>query len=93
MKQKDALGKSSMAGDVFILQVTGVFTRIRSGATLAADCGGAYRSDLLCGGSGAEGHKCRCVWQRQLLGVKTLRGSTFIYNPSRNARLTNRLSP
>jgi hypothetical protein len=27
-------------GDVFILQVTGVFTRIRSGATAVADCGG-----------------------------------------------------
>jgi hypothetical protein len=25
--------------------------------------------------------------------VKTLRGSVFIYNPSRNARLTERISP
>jgi hypothetical protein len=33
-------------GDAFILQVQGVFTRIRSGATLAADCSGAYRSNL-----------------------------------------------
>jgi hypothetical protein len=30
--------------DGFILQVHGVFTRIRSGATLAALCGGALRS-------------------------------------------------
>jgi hypothetical protein len=27
-------------GDVFILQVTGVFTCIRSGAIAVADCGG-----------------------------------------------------
>jgi hypothetical protein len=50
--------------DDFILQVTGVFTRIRSGATLAADCGGAYRSNLLRGGGGgreAEGDICRSV--------------------------------
>jgi hypothetical protein len=73
-----------LAGDDFILQVTGVFTHICSGATLAADCDDAYRSGLLRGDSGGgsrgvEGHKCRCIWQRQLLGVKTLKGSTFIY--------------
>jgi hypothetical protein len=28
-------------GDVFIVEVTGVFTRIRLGATPVADCGGA----------------------------------------------------
>jgi hypothetical protein len=33
-------------GDAFIIQVQGVFTRICSGVTLAADCGGAYRSNL-----------------------------------------------
>jgi hypothetical protein len=73
-----------LAGDDFILQVMGVFTRICSGATLAADCDEAYRFDLLCGDSGCgsrgvEGHKCRCIWQRQPLGVKTLKGSAFIY--------------
>jgi hypothetical protein len=31
-------------GDGFILQMNGVFTRIRSGATLAALGGGAFRS-------------------------------------------------
>jgi hypothetical protein len=51
-----------LAGDVFIHQVIGVFTRIRSGATPAADYGGAYRLDLLRGDNkGVEGHKCRCV--------------------------------
>jgi hypothetical protein len=39
-------------GDAFILQVHGVFTRIRSGATLAADCGSASRSNLKHGGGG-----------------------------------------
>jgi hypothetical protein len=34
-------------GDAFILQVTGVSTRICSRAILAVDCGGAYRSNLL----------------------------------------------
>jgi hypothetical protein len=87
-----------LAGDVFILQVTGVFTRIRSGATLAPDYDGTYRSNLLRGGGGgggrgAEEHKCRCIWQRKLLGVKTLRGSTFIYRPSSDTRLTERISP
>jgi hypothetical protein len=55
-----------LARDVFILQVMGVFTCIRSGTTLEADCGGAYRSALLRDGGGggdreAEGHKCKCV--------------------------------
>jgi hypothetical protein len=39
-------------GDAFILQVQGVFTRICSGATLAVDCGGAYRSNPKRGGGG-----------------------------------------
>jgi hypothetical protein len=50
-------------GDVFILQVRGVITHIRSGATLATDYDDVYRSNLLCSGGdkGAEGHKCGCV--------------------------------
>jgi hypothetical protein len=39
-------------GDAFILQVTGVFTCILSGATLVVDGGGVYRSILLRGGGG-----------------------------------------
>jgi hypothetical protein len=41
-----------LAGDNFILQVTDVFTRIRSGAPLAVDCGGACRSNLMRNGGG-----------------------------------------
>jgi hypothetical protein len=51
-------------GDDFILQVTSVFTRIRSGAPLEVDCGSAYRSNLLHGGgstSGAEGLRSRSI--------------------------------
>jgi hypothetical protein len=55
-----------LVGDVFILQVTGFFTHIRLGATLVADYGDTYKSDLLHGrrddsGREAERHKCRCV--------------------------------
>jgi hypothetical protein len=69
------------AGDDFILQVTGVFARIRSGVTLAADCGDAYRSNLLRdngggGDRGSEGHKCRSIRRLQLLRVKNPKGLT-----------------
>jgi hypothetical protein len=52
--------------DAFILEVTGVFTHIRSGATLEVDYGSVYRSNLLCGGggsssSGAEGLRSRSI--------------------------------
>jgi hypothetical protein len=42
-------------GEGFILQVQGVFTRIRSGATLEALVGGALRSTaaVACAGSGS----------------------------------------
>jgi hypothetical protein len=53
-------------GDAFILQVTGVFTRIRLGATLVANCDDAYRSKLLRGDGGgssseAGGLRCRSI--------------------------------
>jgi hypothetical protein len=38
----DALVFELFVGDVFILQVTGVFSRIFSGAIVVADCGGAH---------------------------------------------------
>jgi hypothetical protein len=41
-------------GDTFILQVQGVFTRIRSGAMLVADAGGAPGSPLSRGSSGSR---------------------------------------
>jgi hypothetical protein len=52
-----------LVGDVFILQVTGVFTRICSGATLVAVCDSVYGFALLRGGGGreAERHKCMCL--------------------------------
>jgi hypothetical protein len=43
-----------MDGDGFILQVHGVFTRIRSGATLAALGGGALRSTAVAAGAGGD---------------------------------------
>jgi hypothetical protein len=68
-----------LAGNDFILHVTGVFTRIRSGATMAVDHGGMYRSDLLRGGGrGADEHKCKSVLPTQSMGLKTLRGSASI---------------
>jgi hypothetical protein len=42
-------------GDAFILQVHGVFTRIRSGATLAALGGGALRSTAAACAGGESG--------------------------------------
>jgi hypothetical protein len=41
-------------GDDFILQLTSVFTRISSGATLVVGSGSAYRSTLLRGGGGVN---------------------------------------
>jgi hypothetical protein len=41
-------------GDGFILQVHGVFTRIRSGATLAALGGGALRSTAVAACAGSD---------------------------------------
>jgi hypothetical protein len=40
-------------GDGFILQVQGVFTRIRSGATLKASGGGALGSTTAAAGAGS----------------------------------------
>jgi hypothetical protein len=39
-------------GDAFILQVQGIFTHIRLGATLAVDYGGTYRSNMKRSGEG-----------------------------------------
>jgi hypothetical protein len=44
-------------GDAFIHQVTGVFTRIRSVATLEVDCGDTYRSNPLRAGSGGSSNE------------------------------------
>jgi hypothetical protein len=43
-----------MDGDGFILQVHGVFTRIRSGATLVALGGRALRSTAVVAGAGGD---------------------------------------
>jgi hypothetical protein len=45
---------ADLDGDGFILQVHGVFTRIRSGATLAALGGGALRSTAVAACAGGE---------------------------------------
>jgi hypothetical protein len=76
-----------LVGDDLILQVTGVFTSIHPGATLAADCGGAYRSNLLHGGDGssrraAEGHMCRSIRCLQLRGMKNPKGLNAYYKLS-----------
>jgi hypothetical protein len=68
-------------GDAFILQVTGVFTRIRSGATLAVDGGGASRSILLRGGGGrsSAGESSGADLFKWLLlsGMKNLKGLSY----------------
>jgi hypothetical protein len=45
---------ADLDGDGFILQVHGVFTRIRSGATLAALGGGALRSTAAAACAGGD---------------------------------------
>jgi hypothetical protein len=57
-------------GDAFILQVQGVFTRIRLGATLVVDGGGTSRSILLCGGgrSSVGGNSGADLFKWLLLG-------------------------
>jgi hypothetical protein len=44
----------ALDGDGFILQVQGVFTRIRSGATLQASGGGALGSTTAAAGAGVD---------------------------------------
>jgi hypothetical protein len=66
-----------LVGDDFILQVMGVFTRIRSG--LHRQQTTAARTDLLrCsgggGGSGEERHKCRCVLTKATAGSENPKG-------------------
>jgi hypothetical protein len=68
-----------LAGDDLILQVMGVFTRIRSGTTQVADYGDTSRSNLVRGGGSggsraAEGHRCRSIQWLQLRGMKIPKG-------------------
>jgi hypothetical protein len=85
----------------FILQVTSVFTRIRSGAVgmgeLRRRCQG--RSNLLSssgssGGRWNEGRRCFGSTRRgmQTLEVKTLRGCPAIYKPSGSLVPNRRIS-
>jgi hypothetical protein len=64
-------------GDGFILQVHGVFTRIRSGATPVALGGGALRS---CSGGGVRWRRFLvriCLKWLRLRGVKNPKGFGF----------------
>jgi hypothetical protein len=63
-------------GEVFILQVQGVLTRIRSGATLKALGGGALRSTTtaVCTGSGSTSDG---IERLQLEWVKNPKGFGF----------------
>jgi hypothetical protein len=69
-------------GDGFILQVHGVFMRIRSGATAVALCGGALGSTLH---SAVAAHTGGYFWPKSIrngydcVGWKTLRVSASIY--------------
>jgi hypothetical protein len=75
-------------GEVFILQVQGVFTRIRSGATLKALGGGALGSTTaaVCAGSGSTSDGIKRL---QLEWVKNPKGFGFYYKSNRlhNGRL------
>jgi hypothetical protein len=67
-------------GEGFILQVHGVFTRIRSGATAMATGGGAlgstnYTEVAVCTGGGLQGAIC-FEWL-QARGVKNPKGFVF----------------
>jgi hypothetical protein len=78
-----------MDGDGFILQVQGVFTRIRSGANLKALGGGALESTTaaVSAGSGSASNGIEMTAAR--MGEKTLRVLASIYksNRLRNGRL------
>jgi hypothetical protein len=75
-------------GDGFILQVQGVFTHIRSGATLKALGGGALESTTAAASAGVDLLQMNTEWL-QLEWVKTLRVLASIYksNRLRNGRL------
>jgi hypothetical protein len=45
--------------DSFILQVAGVFSRIRSGVSPEVDYDGAYRFNLLCGSGGGSSNEAK----------------------------------
>jgi hypothetical protein len=64
-------------GEGFILQVQGVFTRIRSGATLKALGGGAPRSTAAaaCAGSGSTSDRIEMTATR--MGEKNPKGFGF----------------
>jgi hypothetical protein len=73
-------------GDGFILQVHGVFTRIRSGATAVALSGGVLGSTLHSAEAARTGGDFwpRCVWNGySCVGFKTLRYLASIYKSTR----------
>jgi hypothetical protein len=70
-------------GDGFILQVHGVFTRIRSGATLAALGGGALRSTAAAACAGGDSSQDLFENGYSSDGWKILRVLAFIYKSKR----------
>jgi hypothetical protein len=76
----------TLGRDAFILQVTGVFTRIRSRATLEVDRGGAYRSIPLRGAAVAA------AVEQKGSGADLFGGSALIYKLSGGNTLTEWIS-
>jgi hypothetical protein len=76
-------------GDGFILQVQGIFTRIRSGATLKALGGGALESTTAAASAGSGFASDGKEMAAARMGEKTLRVLVSIYKPNRlrNGRL------